>query len=84
MVDVCHMSALKTTVYLDETEYDRLKAIARSDGRKPADLLREAVAQYTARRDRTKTPRSVGRGRSGGKNLSERIEELLEGFGKRR
>jgi hypothetical protein len=84
MVTTYHMSPLKTTVYLDEAAYERLKAIARRDGRKPAELVREAVAQYTARRDRGKRPRSLGAGHSGGKRLSERAEELLAGFGKRR
>ena len=34
----------KTTVYLDHPDYQRLKAIARAQGRAPAELTREAVA----------------------------------------
>ena len=75
---------IKTTVYLDDAEYERLKAIAGRDGRKAAELVREAVEQYAARRDRGKRPRRLGSGRSGGRNLSERGEDLLAGFGKRR
>ena len=74
----------KTTVYLDDAEYERLKTIASRAGRKAAELVREAVEQYAARRDRGKRPRSLGSGRSGSKRLSERAEELLAGFGKRR
>lgn len=78
------MAVLKTTVYLDEADYERLKVIARREGRAPAALVREAVAQYRARKGRNITPRSIGAGRSRLRNLSERAEDLLEGFGRRR
>ena len=41
-------STQKTTVYLDEADYRRLKAIARTRGVAPAQLVREAVARYAA------------------------------------
>lgn len=79
-----HMSETqKTTVYLDSADYQRLKMLARREGRKPADLVREAVAIY-ARRRRYAQPRSLGAGRSGRRNLSERAEELLKGLGRDR
>jgi predicted transcriptional regulator len=71
----------KTTVYLDSAEYRRLKAIARVQGRPPAALLRDAVAEYTRRHARRKAPRSVGAGRSGRGDISERAEDLLRGMG---
>jgi predicted DNA-binding protein len=37
----------KTTVYLDEADYRRLKAIGRELGRPPAALVREAVSEFT-------------------------------------
>jgi predicted DNA-binding protein len=58
----------KTTVYLDAADYHRLKVIARQQGRKPAELVREAVAAYTRR--------------SGKRDLSERAEQLLAGLGR--
>jgi hypothetical protein len=67
----------KTTVYLDSADYNRLKAIARSRGCAPAQLVREAVAQYAAREMPKRLPRSLGTGRSGRRSLSERDEELL-------
>ncbi len=73
--------SLKTTVYLDRADYERLKALARKQGRKPAELVREAVALY-AREHGAVVPRSVGKGRSGRSDLSERAEELLEGLGR--
>ena len=80
------MSAVtKTTVYLSEAEYRRLKALARAQDRPAAELLREAVAEYTARRaPRRRLPRSLGAGRSRRGDVGERAEELLAGMAKRR
>jgi predicted transcriptional regulator len=75
---------LKTTVYLDAADYRRLKAIARACGRTPAALVREAVAEYAVREQPRRRPRSVGAGQSLRGDVSERAEELLAGFGKRR
>lgn len=74
------MSSQKTTVYLDRGDYERLKALARKQGRKPAELVREAVAHY-AREHAASLPASLGKGRSGKGDLSERAEDLLGGFG---
>lgn len=70
----------KTTVYLSAADYRRLKAMARAEGRTTAELVREAVALYVARRG-TRRPASIGAGRSGRADLSERAEELLQGMG---
>ncbi len=67
----------KTTVYLVSSDYRRLKALARSEGRSAADLVREAVALYVARKGTGARPASVGVGRSGRGDLSERAEDLL-------
>jgi predicted transcriptional regulator len=73
----------KTTVYLGAADYQRLKAIARATGRTPAELVREAVAQYAAREMPARRPKSVGAGRSRRGDVSERAEDLLAGFGRR-
>jgi predicted transcriptional regulator len=73
----------KTTLYLPEADYARLKALARRDGRPAAELVREAVAEYTARRGAKRLPRSLGAGRSGRGDVSERTEVLLRGLGRR-
>lgn len=80
---VSHMTTppTRTTVYLDAAEYRRLKALARAEGRSAAELIREAVSEYTARRAGTALPRSLGAGRSGRGDISERTEELLAGLG---
>jgi len=72
----------KTTVYLDSVDYRRLKAVARAQGRPPAALIREAVAEYARRHARRALPRTLGAAHSGRGDLSERAEELLEGMGR--
>ena len=73
----------KTTVYLDLADYCRLKAIARERGCAPAQLVREAVARYAAAEAPLRVARSVGEGRSGKADLSERSEDLLAGLKRR-
>ncbi len=72
---------LKTTLYLDPVDYRRLKALAKAQGRPTAQLVREAVAEYTARHAPAMLPASIGAGASGRGDLSERAESLLDGMG---
>jgi predicted transcriptional regulator len=75
----------KTTVYLDPHDYRRLKQLARKAGRKPAELIREAVAEYTVRHQGGRAlPGSVGALSSGRGDLSTRDEAYLEGLGEDR
>jgi predicted transcriptional regulator len=71
----------KTTVYLDADAYRRLKQLARKRGRAPAEMIREAVAEYTTRHAPRRKPRSIGAFKSGRGDLGSRAEELLTGFG---
>ena len=84
MVTIYGMAIQKTTVYLDADDYRRLKAMARAKGRTPAELVREAVAVYTAAEQPRRRPRSIGAGRSRTGDVAERAEELLAGLRKRR
>jgi len=72
------MATVKTTVYLDASEYRRLKAVAAAEGRSTAELIRAAVGEYARTRAPRALPASLGAGRSGDGTLSERTEELLE------
>jgi len=74
----------KTTVYLDADDYRALKRIAARKKRQPAELVREAVAEYAARHERRRAPKSIGAFASGRRDLSERAEELLKGIGRAR
>jgi hypothetical protein len=75
-------TALKTTVYLDASDYRRLKTIAREAGRAPAELIREAVSEYAKRHGSRRLPTSLGAGRGGAEDAGARAEELLAGFGR--
>ena len=75
------MSRIKTTVYLRATDYGRLKSIADAENRSAAELIREAVGEYTTRKVRALVPRSIGMGDSGVPDLAERYEDYLHGFG---
>lgn len=72
----------KTTLYLPEADYARMKAMAAREGRPTAELVREAVAEYASRRGPRRLPRSLGAGRSGRGDVSERAEDLLRGMGR--
>ncbi len=71
----------RTTLYVDDAAYRRLKRLGRLKGVPPAQLVREAVAQYLATQEIPRVPKSLGAFRSGRHDLSERAEELLTGFG---
>ena len=77
------MSTLvKTTVYLLEREYRRIKELASEQNRPTAELVREAVAEYARRHGKYRMPSSVGAGASGRGDVSEKSEELLDGMGR--
>ncbi|MHC5032545.1 MAG: ribbon-helix-helix protein, CopG family [Planctomycetota bacterium] len=77
------MAVIKTTLYLREEVYRRLKAVARRQNRPAAEVIREALAEYVARQEtKSSRPRSLGAGRSGRGDLSERAEDLLTGLGR--
>jgi hypothetical protein len=80
---VSHMPRQKTTLYLESGDYRRLKALAGAKGVAPAQLVREAVAEYVARHDVRRRPGSIGRFASKRSDLSERAEELLAGLPRR-
>jgi hypothetical protein len=71
----------RTTVYLDDHTHERLQRLAEASGRTQAAVIREAIAVYSSTRGSRRVPRSIGLGTSGRADLSERAEELLEGFG---
>jgi predicted transcriptional regulator len=77
----CHMRTQKTTVYLDEGDYRRLKAIGREIQRSPAALVREAVSEFARKHGRRRKALSLGVGHSGRGDVAERAEKLLEGMG---
>ncbi|MEX2049565.1 MAG: CopG family transcriptional regulator [Gemmatimonadota bacterium] len=75
---------MKTTVYLDASDYRRLKVLAAAEGRSTAELIRLAVSEYARAHAPPRLPASLGAGRSGDGSLSERAEEQLGGLGRER
>jgi Ribbon-helix-helix protein, copG family len=71
----------RTTIYLDEHTHERLQRLAEASGRTQAAVIREAIAVYSSARGGPRLPKCVGMGASAEGDLSERVEELLEGFG---
>jgi predicted transcriptional regulator len=74
----------RTTVYLDDHTLERLERLAEATGRTQAAVIREAIAVYASSRTTRRGPKSIGLGSSGMGDLSERAEELLDGFGEDR
>jgi predicted transcriptional regulator len=72
----------KTTLYLDEAVYQRVRQLADATGQTQAGVIREAIERHVAG-PRSRRPRSVGMGR-GAEDLSARSEELLAGMGEDR
>jgi len=75
------MAMYKTTVYLPDDLKTELKHLAAETGRSEAELIREgirlAIAQHLP------PAPHAGIFDSGDPCLSERVDELLHGFGKR-
>ena len=78
-----HMPAnhQKTTVYLDPTEYSRLKGLANRRGCAPASLVREAVAEYVTRHAPRAWPTSIASAASGPADLAGKADAYLAGMG---
>ena len=60
----------KTTVYIDDSQAERLGRLATSSGRSQAELIREGVDRVLSEAP-SRTFRSMGKGRSGG-NVNRR------------
>jgi len=71
----------KTSLYLQEVDVERLRRLARAEGRSQADIVRAAIARYEA----SATARSFSLAASwagDGSSIADVPEEqLLEGFG---
>ncbi len=69
----------RTTIFIDEAVENDLKALANSADVPVASLVREALAEYVARRQETAAPavRFLAAGRSGREDVSELSEEIV-------
>lgn len=72
----------KTSVYLDESDADRLAVLAAQEGESQSEVLRKAIRAYVpaGRREREFALDGVGQGPGGSiADVDDRV--LLEGFG---
>ena len=67
---------VKTTVYLDGDLAQSLRQLAAIEGRSQAELIRDALHEFTRRRKKPPIP-GVGEFDSGESGVSERAEEIL-------
>jgi predicted transcriptional regulator len=73
----------KTTVYLPDDLKASLKRMAEDEGRSEAEIIREAIhAAVNKRRGARPQVPLIPRG-LGDPSLAGRVDELLEGFGRR-
>lgn len=70
----------KTTVYLPEELKSSLERLAGNEGRSEADLIREAICDKVEAQRRPKPILPLATS-LGDPTYSERVDELLEGFG---
>ena len=72
---------MKTTVYLDDAEYRRLKRIADREHTSAAELIRAAISAYLARSQPEELPDWVGMLEGDATLAGTDEDELLDGFG---
>ena len=74
----------KTSVYLEDEHVERLRQLARREGRSQAEVLRDAILVYAerAKPDRNFALSGIAEG-SGGSIADIPEEELLKGFGEK-
>ena len=73
---------VKTTVYLDTDVVLSLRRMAESEGRSQAELVRDALQNYTRKAKRPKLP-GIGEFHSGHTDTSSRADQILRRAAKR-
>ena len=72
----------KTSVYLSDSDAERLAYLAEREGRPQAAIIRDAIARYEAPVVGDRNFRMMGAGSGDGRSVADiPDEELYEGFG---
>ncbi len=72
----------KTSVYLNDEQAERLRQAAEAEGRPQAEIIRDAIVQYTSRPVLPRTFAMSGIAEGPGGSIADiPEEELLRGFG---
>ncbi len=76
-------SVKKTSIYLDDADFERLQRLARTEGRSQAEIVRSAIAAYDAQHKPDRTFAISGAWDGDGTSVADiPEEELLRGFGR--
>ncbi len=77
-----YISVKKTSLYLQESDLERLRRLARREGRSQAEIVRAAIAAYESHRRGDRNFALTASGTGNGRSVVDIPEdELLEGFG---
>ena len=72
----------KTSLYLDDADLERLRRLAREEGRSQAEIVRAAISAYDTQRTPDRTFAIDGAWEGDGTSVADiPEEELLRGFG---
>lgn len=72
----------KTSLYLDDDDHERLRRLARQEGRSQAEILRAAIAAYESQQTALRSFALTGAWQGAGTSVADVPEdELLRGFG---
>jgi len=72
-------SMVKTSVYLDDEQKANLEKVVQITGRSQADLIRDGVEQVVSQHLRVRPEMTA---QASGPTVLDRIDELMEGFGR--
>ena len=75
-------SVVRTTVYLHQETALALRQLAAVQGRSQAELIRDALENYTKRTARP-APKGLGKYRSGEPDVARRAKDILSAAAKR-
>jgi len=76
------MSLFRTSVYLNQETALALRHLAAVEGRSQAEIIREAVENYTKRSIRP-APKGIGKYRSREPDVARRAKDILSAAAKR-
>lgn len=73
----------KTSLYLDDDDHERLRRLARQEGRSQAEIIRAAIAAYESQQRSDRSFALTGAWHGDGSSVADSPEEdLLRGFGR--
>jgi Arc/MetJ-type ribon-helix-helix transcriptional regulator len=72
----------KTTIYLPDDLKERVEKVAKIEGKSEADVIRDAISNAVGLADAPQPRLPLTKKGLGDPTLAERIDELMESFGR--